>query len=82
MPSTQMSKRKGIYTMLSKPGTCKKQFLFESVNHVPPEKLQLHKQNGRHMKEGAKPTEKISICKIELKTATSRRKKTVQQEQG
>lgn len=79
--STQMSKKKGIYTMLLKPGTCKKLFLFESVNQVPPEKLQRQK-NSRHMKESANPTEKISTWKLELKTATSRHKKTVQWEQG
>lgn len=38
-------------------------------------------QNNRHMEESTTGMEKIHIWKIELKIATSRCKKTVQQEQ-
>lgn len=36
---TQVCKWEGIYTMLSKPGTNKKQFILEAVNHLLPLKL-------------------------------------------
>lgn len=45
-------------------------------------KLQWHKQDSRHMKESTTTAEKINIWKLELKTAISRCKKTLQQEQG
>lgn len=41
---TQVCKQEGIYTMLSKPGTDKKQFILESVNHLLPLKYPMTKK--------------------------------------